>query len=142
MIQKIIGVSAPVDPFVAYVLCGSDKEQSRNRRENRDNGSYSTNEYQQRNYKIMQEGQRKGIIPPCSPIYHYPSSCVGILLASYMVRYSIETTNAMHDDNMGIVQDVSALLSWIDKFLVKCKDIGVAYAIDILSVVANHVHKM
>ena len=43
---------------------------------------------------------------------------------------------------MGIVQDVSALLSWIDKFLVKCKDIGVAYAIDILSVVANHVHKM
>lgn len=95
-------------------------------------------------------GGRKPHLPPCSPVYHYPSSCVGVLLASYMLRHYLGAARDPAggggawgawgawggNSNHFMLQDMTALLSWIETLLAKCADLSVVYALDVLSEVA------
>ena len=157
-IQKIIGVTAPADPQFTHVLCaaarGGGTAATRHALAKRNTASCSersrvTVEPSDRtnrhricfNGGDSSAGQGQGL-PPCSPIYHYPSSCVGILLATYMLRHYLALAREPEADNHFILQDASALLTWIDKLLEKCKDLSAAYALDILSVVATDIQQM
>lgn len=158
MIQKIIGASPAVDPLLAAVLCPAERGTGRCsktttavRSGKRKHVGESRNNHETRN---IFSGHNKQLpksqvtkLPPCSPVYHYPSSCIGILLASYMLRHCLSSAREQHGDGGGgevdlfILQDAAALLSWIDQLLLKCKDVSVAYALDILSVVATNLQQ-
>jgi hypothetical protein len=108
-------------------------------------GIFGANETYQRGVRASIDVSKT--LPPCSPVYHYPSSCIGTLLASYMLRQCLEvlwggdadTFSVGADrDSLFVLQDAAALLSWIEKLLNKCNDLSMAYALDLLSVVATH----
>ena len=196
VIQKIIGVTAPVDPHVAHVLCmptdsgmtggeksvGEEEEGEKEEEEeeeeeysstlNRDTpygkrrhshgdrrfarttGNYSTSTNKRLKLGLYSHGtvtastglatQSRGQsqLPPCSPLYHYPSSCIGVLLASYMLRHYLTVLRepTSRNQNHFMLQDVTALLAWMETLLGKCTDLSVAYALDTLSVVATNLH--
>lgn len=167
MIQKLIGGAAHVDPYLSNVLCtpaglgeeGGSGPVERNPppvKHTHSNCSIvhinaSTRRGYHHGYSSgtgASEGSEKRNLPPCRPVYHYASSCIGVLLASYMLRHNLLVarqagTGMTHQDQRQhfLLQDVGALLTWIEKLLEKCKDLSVAYVLDILSVVATDIQQ-
>lgn len=121
--QKLITSPAQIGPLVSRVLCNSALKVT---------GIDSTS---------PGGSERSRNIPPCSPVYHYPSSCVGVLLASYMLRHFLGKAD-WSDPQSPHLQDSSALLVGINNLLSKCKNATVAYALDILSNVATNIHRV